>query len=401
MSPELRLLLLVCRSRINTFNLSREELEKVLNDGIDWLEFSRLILYHRINPVIYPQLQRQLADIVPPAIKKILTRDFNHNRLFALNTTAELVRINRLIDAEEIPVFNLKGPLLALQLYGDVANRHCGDIDLLARPNDIAPLHNIVTQQGYVIQDALPAKTFSTPKYLKAYMAAQYHTGYIHPHSGIRLEIHFSLFKNRRYFPILPAEDFDNPSRWQSFELGGTPIRSLTPVDEILYYLAHGANHKWFRLKWLVDIALCCKAGATPWDAVVQRARQLQLKRPVSQGLMLACLLLGAPLPQAFSGLKVKPSIHKTLTLDGLGEILRTEAETKRKHRFPELRKKAYLMRLKPSLGYKLGHLRMLLYADVNRQVLALPEPLFFLYYFLNPFLWLYRKMFKWQPPDR
>jgi Uncharacterised nucleotidyltransferase len=400
-TPELHLLLLICRSRANAFELQREEFATIVNDGIDWLEFLRLVLYHRMVPIVFPLIENQLAEVLPEGIKDILVQRFKRNRLRALNTSSELLRLLDLMQKQEIQVINLKGPPLAEQLYGDIANRHCGDIDLLARPDDIARLHQIVSKEGYITQGALPNETFSSARHLRAYLAAQYHTSYFHPARGIRLEIHFSLFKNRHYFPHPTVEDFDNQEIIRAVKFGKTAIKKLTPADDILYLLAHGANHKWFRLKWLLDIGLLCHVPDTPWESVVQRAQELQLERTVAQGLMLTHLLLDCPLPAAFEGIKVKASLQQRLTDDALREIQRTKTEIKRTYLFPQLRKKPYLMRLKPGLLYKLAHLRMLFYFDANRQVLLLPERLFFLYYILNPFLWLYRKMFKTISKDK
>jgi len=405
-SPELQLLLFLCNARVKEEPPTAEEFTSILTTGkpLDWREFLRLVLYHRMLPIVSPLLvnhagstasrstaSRSTAPRVPAPdeFMELFSLRLKKHHIRALSTSAELLRLSGLFQQEGIAAVSLKGPLLAHRLYGDVTARHSGDIDLLVPAADILRVHRMVVSQGYVVQQGEHSATFSSPAHLKAYMAANYHTSYLNKKRGQRLEIHFRLFKNRHYFSE-PMEMIFQKAR--SVEHEGVVFKTLPVEEEIIYLLAHGANHRWFRLKWLLDIALLCRDDSVDWENVIERTKALKLERPTAQGLMLAHLLLDVPLPNVFPQLRMGQNRLARLVNDAVAEIGLTEWGRMRKYRFPELRKKPYLMRLKTGLLYKCSHLRMFFYFDSNRELLNLPDRWFFLYYLLNPFLWLFRK---------
>jgi hypothetical protein len=164
-----------------------------------------------------------------------------------------------------------------------------------------------------------------------------------------------------------------------------------------MYLFAHGANHQWFRLKWLLDIAVLCRNSGTHWDGLIDKAVQLGLERTVAQGLALSQQLFASVLPPAWENIGVEKRCLSRLIGGAMQEIDKSIAvagEDKRS-KLPHFARKSYLTILKKGFRYKLYHWRGLYYMEANRSVVKLPAVLFPLYYFLNPFLWFYRKFVK------
>jgi len=87
--------------------------------------------------LVYTNLSRYAGKTVPSAIKSALRSWFEINARRSLANAAELVRLYKLFQENDIPVLPLKGSVLALQVYGNLAMRHAGDIDLLVEPGQL------------------------------------------------------------------------------------------------------------------------------------------------------------------------------------------------------------------------------------------------------------------------
>jgi hypothetical protein len=385
--PEMRLLLSCC---CKTFSEEHKiNIIKMIHEGLNWEKFIGLVIYHQVLPIVYFNLREHAAGLVPyPVLNRLKTR-CNKQKIHSMRLIAELVRIVKLCREEGIEVICLKGPVLALQLYGDISFRHAGDIDLLVDRQEIDRIHHLMSHTGYEIKQKEQKEIFSSPRCRKVFMKSFQHILYFHKKERLRIEFHYRLFKNPYFFPynkewllrsLLP------------FNYGGTTLNVLPFLDNSLYLFAHGSSHKWFRLKWLSDIARLSCIETQDWGKLFSYAEELGLDRTVAQGLLLSNYLLNTPLPGNFHQLSFKEKIVSKITHKAVLEIMRTTKPNHQPWELPHLRRRPYLLMLKKNLRYKMFHLRIFFYIDVNRQVLKLPEVLFPLYYVLNPFLWFYRK---------
>jgi len=74
-----------------------------------------------------------------------------------LRLTAELFRILERFASEGIATLVIKGPVLAVQAYGDPAIRSYGDLDLLVRQADIRRATELMSAAGYAAAVLLTA----------------------------------------------------------------------------------------------------------------------------------------------------------------------------------------------------------------------------------------------------
>jgi hypothetical protein len=149
-----------------------------------------------------------------------------------------LLRIVRALDETGIPSVSFKGPLLAIQLYGDCAQRDFNDLDLLVAPPHFTAASAVLNELGYTSEAKEPSAGFH--KYEQSML--------IHRELGVAVELHRSLMP--KHFVSQPlALD-------QHFEtVLGYPIRTLSRESNLIYLAAHGAKHAWSTLGWLADFA--------------------------------------------------------------------------------------------------------------------------------------------------
>jgi hypothetical protein len=172
-----------------------------------------------------------------------------------------------------IEVLPLKGPALALALYGDAALRQSNDIDLLVRRDDFSNAEALLLGRGF---DTLGAASEHDRRFLRG---------------ELLVELHFEL-ASPRFFP------FDIDSIWgrsRRSDFRGKPARAMSKGDLVLYLCAHGLKHGFSRLIWILDFAHALQGCETcEYQELVKQAHRQGL-RP---WLMIGCEVVRTMFPQ-------------------------------------------------------------------------------------------------------
>jgi hypothetical protein len=193
-------------------------------------------------------------------------------------------------EAAEIGALVVKGPVLAVQAYGDSAMRSYGDLDLLVRQRDIRRATELMIADGY--QAAVPLHAIDAGKIPGQYL-------FSNPDSKFLVELHndFTL----RYFPRwLPIEEFF--ARQIRVRLDAHEVPAPSVEDELVLICIHGAKHFWERLMWVADVAaLVSRQSTIDWERVTELTDAVGAKCMLHTGLRLAADLLHTPLPQKVS----------------------------------------------------------------------------------------------------
>jgi hypothetical protein len=183
------------------------------------------------------------------------------------------LRIATLFQAAGIQVIVLKGPAVALTAYGDLSRRTFTDVDLLVRREDILRARQILTANGY--------KTNYPDRMEEAIVEGQ-HALELLSDQGM-VELHWAFFPRHLHL------DFDLEEIWREAvalpELG-TSTMALSQPHRVLYLCAHGAKHRWFPLRWIVDLAqTVVKLSPSDGRRVVELARRYHCRRILALGL--------------------------------------------------------------------------------------------------------------------
>jgi len=102
------------------------------SSDIDWNYFLKLAVErHRLTGSVYKNLKIHATGLVPDSVCEYLKQQCQKNAYQMMHKAAELVRLTTLFTEAGIRVLPYKGPVLAIQLFGDLSMRRSGDLDAL------------------------------------------------------------------------------------------------------------------------------------------------------------------------------------------------------------------------------------------------------------------------------
>jgi len=252
----------------------------------DW---SRLLVLAEEHGVIGHLGTRlpELDDNIVSAEKRSALVELHRAQVFRmLGMIRELFHLLELLAGKDISLLVVKGPVLAVDAYGDAAIRSYGDLDLLVRQRDIRRATEVLEAAGY--EAAVPLSAIDARKIPGQYL-------FTRSESSLLVELHNDL--TLRYFPrrLAIEELFARQTR---VRLDGHEVPALSVEDELVYISVHGATHLWERLGWIADVAaLVTRQRDINWQAVTKAAEQVGAERMLATGLCLASDLLQARLP--------------------------------------------------------------------------------------------------------
>ncbi len=375
-SAELRALLRLLRAALGTAPAEADWPADVTAAG-----FLACLSRHRIGAFLQHRLPLPARTGLPVEIQTELLAAAEDTARRALARSAELVRLARLLRTADVPFLSVKGPLLARALHGEAGARHAGDLDLLIPPERLAAADTALRAAGY--RRSQPDFEL-TPRQWREYQRLKHEFEYFNDATQVRVEVEWRLegLDETAFGPWWAAGLRES--------LGGEELVRLPAETESLYLFVHGAGHGWFRLFWLVDVALLLMREQEDWPALMRAAQAGRVERAVWQGAWLVERLLGIPTPEA---LRVPPGrknqvgrlAREAMRLMGaVGPERQTVTDL--------LRQTRYQLCLRRGWPAKAAVLRPRLMSPANWKVLRLPDRWFPLYYLAAPWLWLRRR---------
>ncbi len=382
----LQLAVLPKELRLILFIINRQDKDGGFQDnnelfmGVDWDLFLQLVDHHRVFPTVYLALKKMDNHWIPQYVIETLYRKYFKNTLQMLYLSRETEQISRLFLENDIRVLFLRGPVLADDLYGDISHRTSVDLDIFVSLNDLDKIDDLLLDFGY-----LKNEYFSTV--LNEWKWRHHHLNYIHPQSGLKLEIHWRLSEGPGKEPCFG----ELWKRKRKSSLTSYPVYYLEKEDLFLLLVTHGARHGWSRLRWLADIDRLVKQGLD-----CSKLKKLMKKNHClhvgGQALILASHLLSTPMAEELKALTLsnrpKRLAHNSLFYISKMVNLHTYPVPEDVARYHQ----RYLFSLM-SYQKKLLFIMSFFYPyPMDAEVLPLPKYLHFLYFPLRPILWAWRK---------
>lgn len=371
-SKELSFLLYLLRN-----NTHEEILIKQYASDIDWDMFMKLTLHHRVYPLVYLRLKGVDASLIPSEVMASLQQHYHNNVMKMLHLSREMSQLCEALKDTGVRTLLLKGPILATQLYGDLAHRTSKDLDILVDADDVERVERVLVQLGYELQDE---------RILGNWKKTSHHLSYEHKKHSAQIEVHWRLnphYNKSFSFDLLWERRNDVMLSHQIYHYLGN--------EDLLNYLAdHGARHGWFRLRWLMDIArLLPMINSNDMKAHFERyGGQLY----VGQALILLSRLFSADIPNDLTVLTMNSKAHR-LAQGALYYIKRIVKLNPVPEKSVAWRYNRYLFSLMTGKQKVLYIWNKFLPNSRDASVLPLPKSLHFLYYPLRPFLWFWRRM--------
>ncbi len=248
----------------------------------------------RLGGRVWHLLERAgLADRVPRAVRRqlssaVIEGDYNRRKLMW-----ELDRLHRVLDGAGQSFVALKGAAYAAARLDVAEGRPAADIDVMVPRDAIGKVEALLLGEGW--------KHVVEEEYDQRYYRRWMHEipPLVHVLRGTELDLHHAIL------PLSSRLQPDAESLYRRaivVDSAGTKV--FAPADMVL----HGAVHLFHdgeirgALRDLVDIdALLHEFAERPgfWPALVPRARELGLERPLFYSLRYAARLLGTSIPAA------------------------------------------------------------------------------------------------------
>jgi hypothetical protein len=265
-----------------------------------WQAFVEVAANHSVLGILGPVLQR--VDI-PASVAEYLQRRTVIESMWHAQVRHALADAVMVLGRVSIPVCALKGPVLATRLYDTPSVRPSIDIDLLIRPDDLFRAITCLTDADYRVDD-----DEVTCEYLLRY---GHHLSFSRQGQP-GLEVHFHAYAG--FGTVIPSGALMDRAR--VYEFDGTTVLVPRAEDELIYLAVHAAGHSFIRLLWLYDLKqLIARVPAIDWQAIITRARALQVIGPTTAALELLHTWLGVDIPESVlrAGAGFRPRVAKLL----------------------------------------------------------------------------------------
>ena len=252
--------------------------------GVDWKLLLQVAAQNSVLPLVALQLPAVAGYLLAPDQLDHLRSAARAAGIKSLQLSAELVSVIAALRAEKILALPYKGPVVAMQAYGDLALREFEDLDIILPQRDIQRAAAVMKELGYEAR-------FPWILDRKALVPGEYN--FVDRARRLIVELHTEL--TLRHFPVVP--DIEELARGPStVTIGGHGITTFSLEDTLVLLCIHGTKDFWERVSWVADVAEFVQRNELDWDAVLRRAEGWKASRMVRLGLALAVRLLDAPL---------------------------------------------------------------------------------------------------------
>lgn len=359
-------------ARVGSSAASSEEIAELARTIVHWDEVAMLATRHGLAPATHRRLVAARLSL-PPAIEAALWARAQWAARRSERLADELESVACALSRARVRFAPFKGPLLAERVYGSVAPREFGDLDILVAPTDVRDAWAVLGTLGYEPQAALDPARWS----LWLASALRHELPMVDRRRKLVVELQW------RANPDIAVPALHEPQWWDRAPVirwRGTMLRGI-PDDEFLFaLLVHGSKHCWASADWLVDIAAIASEPGAPWKGMMRLASEHGAVRRVALGLEVAHRLLHvrlpAPVEEFVRRADIAPLADETVaSLVAVAAPTASTAEGLRKQ-----------LRLYDHDAQRvLCMVSLLAPTPGDWSLVRLPRPLFFLYWLIRP----------------
>lgn len=288
LSRERRLLLLCARLRLD--EQTRQEVEGIVGDGVNWdviLERSRA---EGIHALLYTHL-KGLEDVrarVPTAILAHLEASYRGNWARNVLLTERWAELMALLTRAGMDVITHKGMALIHTVYPDMGLRPMADIDLLIRPGELPTVERTLRAAGY----RTPGESMEAEEAFRGYLDFV--------RDSTIIDLHWELAHYSRFEGIVRVDHDDLWKCARRMAVGEAQGLMLSPEDLLLHLALHVTLGSEFgRLIWFTDIhaVLLTFGPSLNWERVIEKATHWRVKVLLGFTLRICQESFGTPIP--------------------------------------------------------------------------------------------------------
>ncbi|WP_276134898.1 nucleotidyltransferase family protein [Polluticoccus soli] len=379
-NAEMALLVLIGRAGFKKSALD-EVVTHISQSSIDWHLFEKIVVAHKLRPLVYRILLR-ISDHVAPDYIERLRSDVLKIAAGNLMKLDELMKLHAVLNDSRVVNIPYKGLLLSRLLYDDFVTRETGDIDFLINARDFRTAKEVLLASGYI-----PASFFD----------AQFEDRFVKTESELlltrqtplgimKVELHWEVTHRMLDAPIDVMRLFDRSKR---HSISSKEVCELNVEDHLMIVLVHhGVNDVWRVLRHVTDLAAFAEADG-------QLIASPEIKKLLKQAGIRRTSAIGLQLCHSLFGVGSETSERETPEYNAVLSRLLTFPVLKKRKLSAENVRQQFLLRDSLRARLRLGWCYLREGFTPNMRdvaTLRLPDHLHFLYYLLKPFLFLVRK---------
>lgn len=348
--------------------------KSLLGSDLDWHLFEEHAEFHRILPALQRSIQSLSAALLPESVQLWLTSRCNDLAKQNILLTAELLSLQKELEAQRIRFAAFKGPVLAVAGYQDLFARQFADLDLLVDEANATNIALLLSKRGYKpVPDSFDdTEAFITSKLFKQLSVHEF--TFRHRQWSAEIDVHWFLYRKHE-LAISTAALLENT---KPVSIQGRLVPSLAPPYQIISVAWNATAAVYGMLNSLMDFVHLRKSfHKSDWDEAFAIADELDCRRALTVPMAMTSYLFGVRWDYAIDEKSERMARECCERL-----FLCKQPQT--------LRRLIFRMKLRETLSgrlrYALGDLLTPTATEWGR--LQLPLPLFFLYRALRPW-WL------------
>lgn len=216
---------------------------------------------------------------------------FRWHAIHCMKHVSALTDVCNRMAAANIAFAVFKGPVLAWQLYGGIAEREFGDLDVIVQSADRGRVMHVLESCGF------------RPEMLDR---SQQHAFFDHlnqesfrnDETGVALDLHWQFAPRGIPFPVDTAQAL---GRRDFISIGGTDIPVLCAVDCALFLAGHGMKDAWMSLDWCADFcAFVARHENLDWKDLYKRSCDRQCGLQLAVAFEISRNLFSVPVNMPF-----------------------------------------------------------------------------------------------------
>jgi len=234
--------------------MSNKDIEENIIKIKDWNQFINLAYSHGVLPLVNRALKKYDSLIPKKILKKI---QYLNMQIVKQNMlmTAELIKVIKLLEINDIKVIPFKGPVLSKLAYGDITLRQYVDLDILVEKKE---LNRIVE----ILKNTIYSKLKSETDFEHMFFDLS-HDFSLLSHNNIKFEFHWRLLNDNFLTNLNYIDILKKPI---SIKLHNYEFTTFSKEIYLVYLSVHGTKHNWERLEWLLDIVYLIKSNLLDWE---------------------------------------------------------------------------------------------------------------------------------------
>lgn len=289
LKPEDKLILNCSATKIS--DNEKKNINNLIDTDLDWDYLLQTAIRHRLNYLLYWQLERVCPEKVPDDVKYKLQADFHNNVRRNLAMFRELVRIIDLLQQHGVEPIPYKGPVLAIMTYENLGFRRFVDLDFYVPLEDVPLTRDILVENGYEPLMKL------TPNQEKAFHKFQREYHFTSKSTGITLEIKWkfiSTLYSIKNEALIPGTDFIKEVNLDLFK-----VKTVTTEHLVLILTIHNASHSFSSLYRFCDLSELIKSEKSiNWCRLMETATRLGVGKIFMVNLYILRELFTIELPE-------------------------------------------------------------------------------------------------------